>query len=63
MKVTPEFLEAYERASGKKLTKEVNVKEFTKQLNKHSVLRKMFRELTATTPEEDIGAGMGNLFG
>ena len=62
---TESFVKSYEEATGKKLTKDTDPNEFKNELNNpcNVSLKKMFRELTKTTPEQDVAAGMAGMFG
>jgi len=60
------FIASYKAITGKELTKDTDVKEFTKNVNEHRPLKEQFRELfpkKEKSAEEDIGAGMAGLFG
>lgn len=62
MTAKEKFMEAYKKATGTELVKDVNVKEFTKILNENSELRKLFREATKPA-DENATAGINLLFG
>ena len=57
-----EFMEAYKKATGTDLVKEVNVTEFTKILNDNLELRRLFRVAVTPTEEDAVKAGLSNLF-
>ncbi len=60
------FIQVYEKATGKKLSKETTPKELEDMLNKHKPLRKMFFELfpkKVETEEDLTTSGMSQLFG